>query len=96
MARGRRADNRKNGRHAYDTAIVSTASYFVAVLWQPRGQSIRREFPDLPSAIEAATEMHDEFGRTALIYAVDHCGHDAELSRQHWAEWLALWREMHR
>jgi hypothetical protein len=93
MARGRRADNRKNGRHAFDTEVVRTAVCFCAVLWQPRGESIRHEFSDLPSAIEAAGTLRDPYGRQGLVYAVSASGRDAELSRADWPHWLAFWKE---
>jgi hypothetical protein len=91
-----RPNNSRDRRRAYDTEVVRNAKYFTAVLWQPRGQSRRLEFSDLGKAMRAASEMRDEHGRTALLYAIDAHGHDAELSRKDWQHWLDVWREAHR
>lgn len=79
---------RSHARDAFDAEIVRRAVLFTAVLFQPRGATIRREFGTLAEAISAAGEMRDDFGRTGLVYAVTAEGREAEVPRRDWPRWL--------
>lgn len=92
MARRPRANNRANGRDAYDTEIVRNAAYFTAIRFAPRGETERHQFTSLSDAIEAAFKLRDHLNRPAMVYAVTAEGRDAHLSRTDWEKWLGVWK----
>lgn len=76
----------------WERAVLLNAAYFTVVLALGGGQRKRREFTRLSSAINAARNWRDPYGRQAIVYAVTATGRSTPIDRAEWGEALKLWR----